>query len=117
MGRKMSNLIDLGNVSIDRDRFQVWIAGERVDLTFVEFELLSYLASNAGKVVTRQDLLRAVWSESGQARERKLTVHVSRLRKKIGESRPWRIETVTKRGYVLADPSQRRQASSSNGEI
>ncbi|MFQ5472553.1 MAG: winged helix-turn-helix domain-containing protein [Dehalococcoidia bacterium] len=111
----MSNPIDLGNVSIDRDRFEVWVAGERADLTFVEFELLYQLASNVGKVVTRQDLLLAVWSESDQARDRKLTVHVSRLRKKIGRSRPWRIETVTKRGYVLTNPSQRKQASSSNG--
>ena len=111
MGCKMSNPIDLGNVSIDRDRFEVWVAGEKADLTFVEFELFYQLASNAGKVLTRQDLLRAVWSERDQARDRKLTVHVSRLRKKISGSRPWRIETVTKRGYLLTDPSQRTQAS------
>ena len=106
--------IDLGNVSIDRARFEVRVAGRRVDLTFVEFELLCELAKNAGKVMTRERLLRAVWSERSPEGDRKLTVHVSRLRKKIGDSWPWRIETVTKRGYVLADKAARQGASVSN---
>lgn len=110
----MPDPIDLGNVSIDRDRFEVWVAGRQADLTFVEFELLYELAKNAGKVMTRQRLLQSVWSESKPDGDRKLTVHVSRLRKKIGDSWPWRIETVTKRGYVLADMARRQGASEAN---
>lgn len=53
----MHDPIDLGNVSIDRDRFEVWVAGRQADLTIVEFELLYELAKNAGKVMTRQRLL------------------------------------------------------------
>lgn len=106
--------MDLGNVSIDRDRFEVWVAGRQVDLTFVEFELLHELAKNAGKVMTRQRLLQTVWSERNSVGDRKLTVHVSRLRKKIGDSWPWRIETVTKRGYVLADIGRQQGASEAN---
>jgi two-component system alkaline phosphatase synthesis response regulator PhoP len=101
----------LGNVLIDRDRFEVWVAGRQVDLTFVEFELLCELAKNAGKVMTRQRLLQTVWSEQNPEGDRKLTVHVSRLRKKLGDSWPWRIETVTKRGYVLAKKGRRQGAS------
>ena len=97
----MSDPIQLGNLSIDQERFEVRVADENTDLTFVEFELLQQLASHAGKVVTRKELLLTVWNESNPERDRKLTVHLSRLRKKIRESWPWRIETVTKRGYVL----------------
>lgn len=112
---KMPEPIDLGNVSIDRDRFEVRVGGRPVDLTFVEFELLCQLANNAGKVMTRRRLLEAVWGDSGSEGDRKLTVHVSRLRKKIAGSRPWRIETVTKRGYVLANVNREREASSADG--
>src|SRR3989442_5109727 len=96
--------ITLGNVTIDRDRFEVWVDMRRVDLTFVEFELLFLLAKNAGKVLARSKLLEAIWKERpSQGEDRKLTVHMSRLRKKVRGSRPWRIETITKRGYALVD--------------
>jgi two-component system OmpR family response regulator len=97
----MSSRITLGNVNIDRARFEVRIADQRVELTYVEFELLYHLARNAGKVVTRPRLLAAVWGEAQGSRDRKLTVHLSRLRKKMRASQPWMIETVTKRGYAL----------------
>jgi two-component system response regulator ArlR len=45
--------ITLGNVTVDRDRFEVWVDVRRVDLTFSEFELLYTLARNAGKVLAR----------------------------------------------------------------
>jgi DNA-binding response OmpR family regulator len=93
--------IELGNVTIDRDRFEVRVGERRVDLTFVEFELLYQLARNAGKVLTRSRLVSAVWHEPASGENRKLTVHMSRLRTKMRGSSPWQIETVTKRGYAL----------------
>ncbi|MEO8457579.1 MAG: winged helix-turn-helix domain-containing protein [Chloroflexota bacterium] len=93
--------ITLGNVTIDRDRFEVWVDVRRVNLTFVEFELLYHLAKNAGKVLARPKLMQAVWNEPSRGQDRKLTVHMSRLRKKMRSSDPWRIETVTKRGYAF----------------
>jgi len=93
--------ITLGNVTIDRDRFEVWVDVRRVDLTFVEFELLFTLAKNAGKVLARSRLMQAVWNEPSRGQDRKLTVHMSRLRKKMRGSRPWHIETITKRGYAF----------------
>jgi DNA-binding response OmpR family regulator len=93
--------ITLGNVTIDRDRFEVWVDVHRIELTFVEFELLHYLARNAGKVISRSKLMQAVWNEPSRGQDRKLTVHMSRLRKKMKGSDPWHIETVTKRGYAF----------------
>jgi two-component system, OmpR family, alkaline phosphatase synthesis response regulator PhoP len=93
--------ITLGNVTIDRDRFEVWVGSRRVDLTFVEFELLCYLARNAGKVLSRPKLMLAIWNEPSHGQDRKLTVHMSRLRKKMRGTSPWHIETITKRGYAL----------------
>lgn len=86
---------------IDRDRFEVWVGDTRADLTFVEFELLRELARRAGKVITRTRLMRAVWKEPSGDDDRKLTVHMSRLRKKLRGSEPWHIETYTKRGYAF----------------
>ena len=94
--------ITLGNVTIDRDRFEMWVDVRRVDLTFSEFELLYALAKNAGKVLSRSKLMELVWSEPSQGQDRKLTVHMSRLRKKMRGSRAWHIDTITKRGYTLA---------------
>jgi DNA-binding response OmpR family regulator len=97
----MSSRIVLGNVTIDRDRFEVWVGEKRIDLTFVEFEILHVLARNTGKVVSRSRIWQAVWDEAGTGEDRRLTVHVSRLRKKMGGGDGWRIETVKKRGYAL----------------
>jgi DNA-binding response OmpR family regulator len=93
--------VTLGNVTIDRDRFEVWVDVRRVDLTFSEFELLYALAKNAGKVLSRSKLMELVWNEPSRGEDRKLTVHMSRLRKKMSGSRPWHIETITKRGYAF----------------
>ena len=101
----------LGNVTIDRDRFEVWVDVRRVDLTFVEFELLYNLARNPGKVLARSRLMHAVWNEPSRGHDRKLTVHMSRLRKKMRGSEPWRIETVTKRGYALVAGGRAKGAS------
>jgi two-component system alkaline phosphatase synthesis response regulator PhoP len=111
----MSSRIVLGNVTIDRDRFEVWVGDERIELTFVEFELLHVLARNAGKVVPRSRLLLSVWNERSTGEDRKLTVHMSRLRKKLRGSDRWRIETVTKRGYVLASLPERKGTQRSLG--
>jgi DNA-binding response OmpR family regulator len=96
--------VRLGNLEVDPDQFVVRIDGVRVDLTFIEFELLSALARRRGRVVRQEELAEALWGEAAAGSARKLRVHVSRLRKKIGASRPWTVRTVPKRGYALVDP-------------
>jgi DNA-binding response OmpR family regulator len=93
----------LGNMTIDRDRYEVSVAGRWVELTFVEFELLYELARNIGKVMSRARLMQAIWKEHVEDKDQKLTVHVSRLRNKLKDSDPWQIETVPKRGYALTN--------------
>ncbi len=100
----------LGNLTVDRDRFEATVEGRRVDLTFVEFELLYALARNAGKATSRDRLVAAVWQTPADQTHR-LTVHISRLRKKLRGSAPWRIETITKRGYILRNASAEEGAN------
>ena len=107
--------ITLGNVTIDRDRFEVWVERRRINLTFVEFELLYHLAKSAGKVLSRPKLMQTVWNEPSRGHDRKLTVHMSRLRAKMRGSQPWRIETVTKRGYAFVDAESEAESITANG--
>lgn len=95
-----STPIALGNLVIDRERYDASVAGRRIELTYVEFELLCVLAQNAGAALSRDRLLSAIWKQRSD-QTHKLTVHISRLRKKLSDSWPWRIETITKRGYML----------------
>jgi two-component system alkaline phosphatase synthesis response regulator PhoP len=105
----MSSIM-LGNLTIDRDRFEATVEGRRIDLTFVEFELLYALARNAGKALSRDRLVAAVWQTPSDQTHR-LTVHISRLRKKLHGSAPWQIETITKRGYILRNASAEEGAN------
>ena len=113
----MVSHVTLGNLTVDRDRYEVCVGGQRVDLTYVEFELLFCLARNSGRVVPRASLLEAVWGNGSEGDARKLTGHISRLRKKIRESHPWRIRTVTKRGYALANDGLGPKPGSAGGLV
>ncbi len=94
-----ANLIQRGDLSLDIDRYEVSLAGEKVDLTFKEYELLKYLASNPGRVFTREALLRSVWEYDYFGGTRTVDVHVRRLRSKIDDMRHRFIETVWNVGY------------------
>lgn len=98
--------LTLGNMEIDRERFETRIRGRRIDLTFMEFELLAHLARNRGKVLSPEQLLEAASRVTSDGATARLRIHISRLRKKIAESSPWTIRTVQKRGYVLTDSAR-----------
>lgn len=108
--------IILGNMEIDRGRFEVRIRGRRIGLTFMEFELLSHLARNRGNVLSKERLLEAAARRRGGGGTA-LRIHISRLRKKIVESSPWIIRTVQKRGYVLTDSALARQPTDERGLV
>ena len=94
-----SNLINRGELTIDCDRYEVSVSGGIINLTYKEFKLLEYLASNPGRVFTREALLRSVWGYDYFGGTRTVDVHVRRLRSKI-DSAPHRfIETVWNVGY------------------
>lgn len=75
--------------------------GERLDLTRIEFDLLSTLASKPGQVFTRQQLLQEVWNQDGIGDDHMVDVHMGNLRRKLGESgnRPRFIHTVRGVGF------------------
>ncbi len=88
---------------IDRD-LRVALADEQhLDLTYLEFELLTYLASHPLRVHTRSSLLREVWgyelNPTGPGGGRTVDVHVTRLRRKLGAEHRATIETVRRVGY------------------
>jgi two-component system alkaline phosphatase synthesis response regulator PhoP len=94
-------IYDNGELTIDQATFSVRFKGREVRLTRKEFALLSELARNQGRVMTRETLLDRVWSLSYYGDSRTLDVHIRRLRQKLGESTL--IETVTGIGYRLLD--------------
>lgn len=84
-------------LSVDLERMQVKLEGEQVNLTGTEFRILSALIKNAGRILTRGQLLQSIWDDGGQyVDDNTLSVHVSRLREKIGQER---IKTLRGVGY------------------
>lgn len=92
---------DSGVLVIDPASFSVKCRGNEVRLTRKEFALLSELARNSGRVLTREALLDRVWGMNYYGDSRTLDVHIRRLRQKLGD--PSLIETVTGIGYRLCD--------------
>ncbi|HEX8088634.1 MAG TPA: response regulator transcription factor, partial [Blastocatellia bacterium] len=96
-------VFDNGTLRIDPASFSVRYKGREVRLTRKEFALLSELARNQGRVLTREVLLDRVWSMNYYGDSRTLDVHIRRLRQKLAD--PALIETVTGIGYRLCDVS------------
>lgn len=81
--------------------YQASIGTEPLDLTFMEYELLRFLAENPGRVWSREQLLSKVWGYDYYGGARTVDVHVRRLRSKLGEERSSWITTVRSVGYRL----------------
>lgn len=95
--------IVVGDIGIDIGQRRVVVAGREISLTATEFQLLSVLANEAGRVVTHKKLLREVWGEGHEHDVQYLRVYVKQIREKIGDSatRPKRILTALGVGYRL----------------
>ncbi|MDQ1521742.1 MAG: hypothetical protein QOI55_2815 [Actinomycetota bacterium] len=78
-------MLHVQNVEIDVAARRAWHAGEELELTAKEFDLLSLLARNAGVVVTREEIMNTVWDEHWTGSTRTLDVHISWLRRKLGD--------------------------------
>lgn len=91
-------LLRLGDLEIDPAARVVRKSGEPVDLTFKEFELLRLLASHRGVVLTRDEILQAVWDYDYTGETRTVDMHVKTLRQKLGEAC---ISTVRGVGYKM----------------
>ncbi|MBI4897871.1 MAG: response regulator transcription factor [Actinobacteria bacterium] len=97
--------IKTGRVEIDPGRRVVTVDGEEVTLTFMEFEILMALASEPGRVLTREALLERVWGDSAYRDIRTVDVHIRHLREKVEPeaSKPEYILTVRNVGYRFRD--------------
>ena len=78
-------MIEYRELSLNLETYQASIAGRPLDLTYMEYELLKFLAQNPGKVFTREMLLNRVWGYEYYGGARTVDVHVRRLRAKLGE--------------------------------
>lgn len=104
---EQTGLVVSGPVRIDEAAYSVFLAGEPLDLTYTEFELLRYLAQHEGRVLTRETLLSQVWGYDYYGGTRTVDVHVRRLRAKLGQF-DYVISTVRNVGYRF---SPHREAS------
>ena len=101
-GAEDGSVIRHGSLLIDLERYKVTVDGEVVDLTYKEYELLRFLASNPGKPFTREALLNQVWGYDYYGGSRTVDVHVRRIRSKI-EQREQFIDTVRNVGYRFVE--------------
>ena len=98
------NRITIRGLEIDRTRYQVTRDGESLDLTKKEYELLTYMAENQGKICSREELLEAVWGYEGfYGDTSSVDVTISRLRSKLEKdaSRPEYLFTKRGMGYYI----------------
>ncbi len=98
-GNREDHIIGCGDLVIDQARYDVSVKGRAVALTFREYELLKFLASNKGMVFTRDELLNEVWGYDYYGGDRTVDVHIRRIRSKIEDSAHTFIETVRNVGY------------------
>ena len=97
------NVIEVGDLNMDLDNRRVTLAGREVNLTSKEFELLELLATHAGKVYSRAQLLQMVWGKDNPGDVRTVDVHIRRMREKIesNASEPRYVQTKWGVGYYF----------------
>ncbi|MDQ1001245.1 two-component system alkaline phosphatase synthesis response regulator PhoP [Neobacillus niacini] len=98
--------IVIGNLQIIPEKYEAYFNKQQLELTLKEYELLHYLAQNKNRVLTRDQLLSAVWNYEFAGDTRIVDVHISHLREKIEEDtkKPAYIKTVRGLGYKLEEP-------------
>jgi phosphate regulon transcriptional regulator PhoB len=96
-------LLKVGELEIDKERYNVSIKGKAVKLSATEFKLLLYLAERKGRVFSREQLLDAIWRDEAFVEPRTVDVHVRRLRSHIEEdpANPRYIKTMRGIGYFF----------------
>ncbi|WP_221739759.1 response regulator transcription factor [Arachnia propionica] len=113
--QEVAQVLQVGPILIDLDRYEVRVGGATVALTSREMSLLVTMARHPGRVFTRAHLLEEVAGFDSSALERTIDMHVLNLRRKIEQdpSHPQYLVTVKGRGYKLASPRKSRAAATS----
>lgn len=98
------NIITVSGVTLDLEKSAVFENGKQLELTALEYKLLSLLMQNVGKVVTRELIFEKIWDVSGNfVNDNTLTVYIKRIRKKLDADI---IKTVKGMGYQVAEVSK-----------
>ncbi|MBQ6313235.1 MAG: response regulator transcription factor, partial [Lachnospiraceae bacterium] len=87
-----------GAITLDKTAHEVRVDGERVDLSYKEFELLAYFMKNKGVALSREKILNSVWNYDYYGDARTIDTHVKKLRAKLGERGDY-IQTIWGMGY------------------
>jgi two-component system phosphate regulon response regulator OmpR len=105
---QQAELLRFGRLSIDRERREVQLDGERKDLTGKQFDLLLLLAERAGRIQSREHLMEAMGGERWETFDRSIDVHISRIRNAIEDDpkHPRFVQTVRGAGYVFTPPRE-----------
>ena len=98
--------VKVGDLVINPANYEVSVSGRRVDLRFKEYELLLLMASNPGRVYSRETLLKQVWGYEYLGGTRTVDVHVRRLRSKIEDADRSYIETIWNVGYRIRESAE-----------
>lgn len=95
--------LEFGELVIDNSAREVWLRGDAVDLTSAEYDLLWLLASNAGIILSREEIFERLRGIQYDGQDRSIDVRVSRIRPKVGDDpmNPRRIKTVRSKGYLF----------------
>src|ERR1039457_1467358 len=93
---------------VDSQTREAWVAGETVDLTAIEFDILDFLVRSAGRVVSRNELAAVLYQRESTPYERSLDVHISHLRRKLERGDRVQIRTVRGVGTFSRHPQRRR---------
>lgn len=97
-----SDQIILGEITLNNEKYTVFINDKEIHLTLKEFELLRYLMKNKGIVLTRDKLLHTIWGYEFEGETRTVDVHINTLRQKLGQTGNM-IETVRGVGYRIGE--------------
>lgn len=99
----MDDIIDIGPISLNRITQEISVDKEPVKLTAKDFQLARYMIEHAGKLVSRDQLLKTIWGINENVNTRTVDVHMSRIRRKLGISPEigYRIKTIYQYGYRL----------------
>jgi two-component system, OmpR family, response regulator len=92
------------DVVLDDSAHEVWRAGERIELTLTEFNLLRFFLLNPRRVLTKAQILERVWNEDSWADPNVVETYVCYLRKKLDRVGPPLIQTIRLVGYALREP-------------
>ncbi len=100
-GPEVPSVVTAGDVSVDRGAHRAWVGDQELELRPKEFDLLAYLVASPGVALTREQIMTDVWDEHWWGSTKTLDIHISAVRRKLGEKpgEPSRITTLRGVGY------------------